>query len=127
LLATHALALALGIVAGVVYFKHQSATVDDILASLSRQPTLDAAHFAYRFGKPEHARALLTAVNDRDDIDTLFSELKLAVLDGEHLPGSSSNAHLERARDACQRFRGKGCDPEGMRKAAAHFAKQRQE
>jgi hypothetical protein len=56
LLATHALALALGIVAGVVYFKHQSATVDDILASLSRQPTLDAAHFAYRFGKPEHAR-----------------------------------------------------------------------
>lgn len=128
LAATHALALALGIGAGVAYSNHQRPRLDDILTLFSRQPSIDAAHFAYRFGKAEHARTLLTAVrDDRNDIDTLYCELKLAVIDGEHLPGSSSNVHLERAREACLRYRGKGCDPEGMRKAAVRFATQRQD
>jgi hypothetical protein len=124
--ATHAFVLLLGIAAGFAYDIRQRDRLATLLAHLGRMPRVEAADVAYRFGTAEHARALLSALpDDGDAMNTYFRELRLAAVDGEHIAGSTRQAHLVRARAACQRLRFKSCDLEKIRMSAEHAAQYR--
>jgi hypothetical protein len=130
LLVSHAVAGVLCVAAGFAYTTLSTPT-HTVLQGFKRRPLLDAANVAFQFGSPEHARATLEnllrsrASNELEWGDTMMAELKLAILDREHAPGSPRSPHLDAARTACRRLRGSGCTPEELRALAAKLAHQR--
>jgi hypothetical protein len=132
LIASHAVVTVLGVGAGYAYWTTTRESTRSLHAVIARTPILNAAELAFRFGTAEHARRLLNHVRgtppetDLEWGDLMLTELKLAVVDGEHEQSQSAPApHLAAARDACVRFRNSSCDQESLREFAGKLSKQR--
>jgi hypothetical protein len=95
LVASHAAMILLGTIAGRLYWETQRGTVESTVVEVARSPQAAAAEVAYRFGRAEHARTLLIDMHrmrDRDIVglgDSMMTELRLAVLDREHVGGAT--------------------------------------
>jgi hypothetical protein len=129
LLFTHAAALGLGLVAALVFWLVEGRSLREVNAGFVQRALERASELAFRFGKPEHARALLEKLPveaaEPDPANVMMAELRLAVLSGEHLEPPRATTHLERAAVACSRFSKDPCDRPTLLAFAKRVAEQR--
>ncbi len=130
LAASHALVVLLGWTAGSAYFGITRGSVQAAIDSIARRPRANAAYLAFRFGSADQARILLrhvppvTSDNAVASADLMLTELRLAVLDGEHVEGTNPTPHLTAAANACTRFQS-SCELTQLRVMATKIATQR--
>lgn len=131
ILLSHTAAFLIAILAGSAYWSAHRDSTDSILSLITRKPLADAANLAFRFGPPDHARVLLEQLRQAPSVpalapgDEMLTELRLAVLDGEHEPSAQNPPHFAAAIVACRRFQRSNCDPDRLQELAAKLAQQR--
>lgn len=130
LAASHAVVVLLGWTAGSAYFGITRGSVQATINGIARQPRANAASLTFRFGSADQARVLLGAVplvtsdSTIASADLMLTELRLAVLEGEHVEGTHPTPHLAAAADACARFQ-PNCELAELRAMATKLANQR--
>ena len=128
---SHTLVLVVAMFAGSAYWSAHGASRELIASAVTRKPLADAANLAFRFGSTEHARVLLEelqrAPSDAAFVsqEEMFTELRLAALNGEYRTTVVDSPHIRSASMACRRFRTSDCDPVRLRALAAKFAEER--
>ena len=128
---SHALALVVAMLAASAYWNAHRASRELIVSAITRKPLTDAANLAFRFGSTEHARVLLEELQRVPSDATLvsqeemFTELRLAALNGEYRTNVVDSPHIRYASIACRRFRTSDCDPVRLQALAAKFAEGR--
>jgi hypothetical protein len=122
LLVSHAVALVAGVLLAV-FLPHRN-VAHETLKVMARAPLQAGTDLAFRFGEPEHARALIQralAAEPTDSfewMDAMNLELHLAVIDGEQIPESGRSEHIQKAAVACNHAGNGGCEPDQLREAA---------
>lgn len=125
---THLAAVLLGVGAGAAYYGKQSESVERMVRMLESRSQFQAAMLAYRFGPPDHARALLQSLlrrapeSDLEWGDVMLTRVRLAIVDGEHTRDRGPWPQLSAASDACRRFGKQDCSTEQLRGVAAKLA-----
>ncbi len=131
LIVSHILAAVLGSAIGYAYDWRYGKAVEFFGQMIAERPQSDAARLAFRYGNPDQARSILSAIPVFDTSDPfhwnemLGRDIRFLILCREQRDSNCADQFLASAVEDCRRLKRSPCTPDYLNKFADMIARDR--